>query len=267
METLWKELIQRATSVGLNLLGALLVLIVGIKVSKWLIKWLEKGRAFQKLDAGVRTFLLSALHVVLLALVFLTAAYILGIPTTSFLTVLASAGLAIGLALQGSLSNLAGGLMILIFKPFRVGDFIEVNGKSGTVHDITVFYTILHAPDNKVITIPNGTVTAGDITNYWTLEQVRLDVPCSTAYDADIARTREVLLAVAAARAEILTDPAPQVVLDKMGESSLDYILRVWVCGRDYWQTRYALNEAVKTAFDHNGIGIPFPQLDIHTDR
>lgn len=264
MDNIIDHLTKSATEAGLKLLYALIILIAGIKIAKYIIKLLNRSHGYLKLDAGVRTFINSALKIILNALVILTAAYVLGIPMTSFMTILASCGLAVGLAFQGSLSNLAGGLMILIFKPFKVGDFIETGGKKGTVHDITVFYTVLYTIDNYVLTIPNGTVMAGDIINYWQLDKVRLTVECSTSYSDDMDKTRSVLLEVASSYPEVLGDPAPKVVLDKMNESSLDFILIVWVSGKDYWNVKFRMNESVKNAFDENGISIPFPQLDIH---
>ena len=264
MQQFLDKLIDLGTAAGLKLLYAIIILVVGLKLSSFLVKRFDKSPAYAKLDPSVKSFLKSAAKALLYILVFLTAAYVVGIPMTSFMTILASCGLAVGLALQGSLSNLAGGLMILLFKPFKVGDFIEANGEQGTVKSITIFYTILHSPENKVVTIPNGTITSGDVVNYWALDNVRLDIPFCTAYDDDIDKTREVVLAVAAARDNVLESPAPEVLLDKMNESSLDFILRVWVEGKDYWDARFGLAEEVKKALDKNNITIPFPQLDVH---
>lgn len=264
MEQFLQKLIDLGTSAGLKLLYAILILVIGLKLSSFLVKRFDKSPAFSKLDPSLKSFLKSGTKVLLYILVFLTAAYVIGIPMTSFMTILASCGLAVGLALQGSLSNLAGGLMILLFKPFKVGDFILANGQEGTVQAITIFYTILHSPENKVVTIPNGTITSGDVVNYWTLGKTRIDIPFSTAYSDDIDKTREVVLAVASARENVLTDPAPEVLLDKMNESSLDFILRVWADGKDYWDIHFGLAEEVKKALDKNSITIPFPQLDIH---
>ncbi len=265
MKTFLDEIIKIGASAGLKLLYAVIIVAVGLKLNKLIIKWLNKGHGYKKLDASVRTFIDSAVRIVLLILVFVTAAYVIGIPITSFLTLLASCGLAVGLALQGALSNLAGGLMILIFKPFKVGDFIDANGKTGTVTNITVFYTIIKTYDGKVVTIPNGTITASDITNYWELGISRLDIKCSTSYDDDIDRTREVLLALASEDERVLKNPPPKVMLDCMNSSSLDFIFAIWVNSKDYWDVKYDMNEKVKKTFDRNGISIPYPQLDVHT--
>ncbi len=264
MDHFLENLIELGTTAGLKLLYAILILVIGLKLAGFLVKRFDKSPAYARLDPGVKSFLKSGTKVVLYVLVFLTAAYTIGIPMTSFMTILASCGLAVGLALQGSLSNLAGGLMILLFKPFKVGDFILANGQEGTVKAITVFYTILHSPENKVVTIPNGTITSGDVVNYWALDKTRLDIPFSTAYEDDIDKTRDVVLAVAASRENVLSDPKPEVLLDKMDSSSLNFILRVWVAGKDYWDARFGLTEEVKKALDKNDITIPFPQLDVH---
>ncbi len=264
MEQFLQKIIDIGTTAGLKILYALIILIVGIKLTGFLVKRFDKSPAYAKLDPSLKSFLKSGAKALLYILVFLTAAYVIGIPMTSFMTILASCGLAIGLALQGSLSNLAGGLMILLFKPFKVGDFIEANGEQGTVQSITIFYTILHSPENRVVTIPNGTITSGDVVNYWMLDKARLDIPFSTAYDDDIDKTREVVLEVAAAWDIVLDDPAPAVLLDKMDSSSLNFILRVWVEGKNYWDAHFGLAEDIKKALDKNGITIPFPQLDIH---
>lgn len=267
MQAFLEKLIEIGTTAGLKILYAAIILIVGMKLSKFVIKLLNKSRGFNKLDAGVRSFIQSALKIVLFALVFISAAYVVGIPITSFITILASCGLAIGLALQGALSNLAGGLMILIFKPFKVGDFIDANGKMGTVNDITIFYTIIHTADNRVVTIPNGTITSSDIMNYSALDTVRLDIPASTSYSDGIDKTRQVLLDLAKSNELVLSSPEPMVFLDKMNSSSLDYVLRVWVNTGDFWKVKFELTEGVCRAFEENEISIPFPQIDVHTDK
>ena len=264
MQQFLEKLIDLGTTAGIKLLYAILILVVGLKLSSFLVKRFDKSPAYAKLDPSLKSFLKSGAKALLYTLVFLTAAYVVGIPMTSFMTILASCGLAVGLALQGSLANLAGGLMILLFKPFKVGDFIEASGKQGTVKAITIFYTIIRTLDNYVVTIPNGTITSGDVINYLTLEKARLDVPFCTAYADDIDKTREVVLAVANASDIVLSDPAPLVLLDKMDNSSLNFVLRVWAAGPNYWDARFVLAESVKKALDAQGITIPFPQLDVH---
>ena len=192
---------------------------------------------------------------------------ILGIPTTSFITALASCGVAIGLALQGALGNLAGGIMILIFKPFKIGDYITTASNSGTVSNITIMYTVLKTPDNKVITIPNGTLTNSVIENYSSSDKRRVDLVFTTAYDCDIDKVREILLAAANGHAKVLHEPEPFARLTKHGDSSLEYTMRVWCNADDYWDVNFDLIETVKRDFDANGISIPYPQMDVHIDN
>ena len=192
---------------------------------------------------------------------------ILGIPTTSFVTALASCGVAIGLALQGALGNLAGGIMILVFKPFRVGDYITTASSSGTVSNITIMYTMLKTPDNKVITIPNGTLTNSVIENYSASDERRVDLVFTTSYDCDIDKVKTVLLDAVKKHERILKNPEPFARLTKHGDSALEYTVRVWCKAADYWDVNFDLIETVKKDFDANGISIPYPQMDIHIDN
>jgi len=265
INSLLQSLADFATTAGFRLLGALLIVVIGLKLVKWILKLLKKSKGFHKIDVGVQTFIFSLLKICLNVLVFLTAASVLGIPMTNFVALLTSAGLAVGLALQGSLSNLAGGIMILIFKPFRVGDYIECAEGSGTVKEITILYTILDTPDNKRIVIPNGSVSNNAVTNYSYHETRRLDISVSVSYDSDIEKVKELLLAEANAHGAVLKDPAPFCRLTNHGESSLDFALRVWVNSGDYWTVNFDLKESIKNTLDKNGIEIPFPQLDVHT--
>ncbi len=264
MEDLVSFFSQLGLTAGTRLVGAALALFVGLKLTKWLLLLLKKGAGFSKLEQSLQSFIGSFIRIALYILLFLTVAYILGVPMTSFVTILASAGVAIGLALQGFLSNFAGGLMILLFKPFQVGDYIETVSQSGTVKEITVCYTVLVTPDHKRITLPNGTLTNAAIVNYSVEEQRRVDLTYSVAYRSDSALVRQVLLQLAAAHPLVLAEPAPAVQLSRHSDSSLDFLLWVWTTPADYWQVYYALNEQVKLAFDQNGIEIPFPQMDVH---
>ena len=255
---------QLGTDIGLKILFGLAVLIIGTKIAKWVVKLVSKGKAFGKLDQSVQSFLLSFIKIILYALVIASAAIIWGIPTTSFLTIFTSAGVAVGLALQGALSNFAGGLMILIFKPFKVGDFIENGTVMGTVKEITIIYTILYTVDNKVVTIPNGTLTNSNVINYSTLPQRRVDILFSAGYGDDIEKVKRVLMSVAEAHEKVLKDPAPFVRLTAQAASSLNYTFRVWCNGVDYWDVYFDMMERVKKAFDENGICIPFQQIDVN---
>ena len=267
-EKLWHILLEYATSIGLKLLFALALLVIGLKIIKKVKKWIQNTEKLERIDDGVRTFAVSFTGIVLYIVLFISIAMILGVPTTSFITLLASSGVAIGLAMQGALSNFAGGLMLLLFKPFKVGDFVEAGDKSGTVQEITVVYTVLVTPDNKRVTIPNGTLTNSEIINYSAEPTRRVDLTFTTAYTCDIEITKDVLLQVANAHPLVLTEPdAPVARLQTQGDSALIYTLRVWCKSEDYWTVYFDLNETVKRTFDEKGILIPFPQMDVHIDQ
>lgn len=264
MEEFWKNLSEKGTDMGLRLILGLAVLIIGIKVSKFIVKRIGKGKAFLKLDRGVQSFIRSFIRIALYIAVISSVAMIWGIPSTTFVTLLTSAGVAIGLALQGALSNFAGGLLILLFHPFRVGDFIEGGGVSGTVTDITVIYTKLLTPDNKVVTIPNGTLTNANITDYSVMPTRRIDLTVSASYDSDIDKVRSVLTQVAADHELILKDPAPFIAVTKHNTSSVDYLFRVWCKKDDFWTVNFDSWERIKKAFDENGIEIPYQKIDVN---
>ena len=214
MEKFIDYVVQLGTDVGLKIIFGLIVLFVGLKIVKVIVKMVAKGKAFQKLDSTVQSFIKSLIKILLYAAVIASACMIWGIPATSFLTIFASAGLAIGMALQGALSNLAGGIMILIFKPFRVGDYIENGGLAGTVKDITIIYTILLTVDNKVITIPNGNLTNSNVINYSSEPLRRVDITLSAAYTDDMDKVEKVLMDVAGNNEKVLKNPAPCCTTD-----------------------------------------------------
>ncbi len=264
IETLWNYLFELGASFGTKLISSLIVLIVGIRVIKFIKKFIKKSPKLNKLDDGVRSFFASFSVFALYIVLFITLAMMLGIPTTSFITALASCGVAIGLAMQGSLSNVAGGLMLLLFKPFRVGDFIEADGKSGTVSEITVVYTVVTTPDNKVITIPNGTLTNSVIVNYSKKDTRRVDLTFDASYSSDIDKVKSIIEEIINSHELALKDPAPFVKLSAHNSSALTYTARVWCKAEDYWTVNFDLIEAVKKEFDKNNIEIPFPQMDVH---
>ena len=266
-EKLFQFLAEFATSWGLKLLGAIIVLIVGLKLVKWISKWIRNSKKLDKVDNSLRSFLSSFSKILLYALLLITVASIIGIPATSFLTILASCGVAIGLALQGSLSNFAGGLMILFFKPFKVGDYIEAADVSGTVKDISVVYTILVTPDNKHITIPNGTLTNSVLKNYSAEETRRVDFTFDVAYGTDTEKVIKIITRVIEAHPLAFKEPEPFVRLSSCADSSLKFAARVWCKTEDYWTVNFDVLEGVKKAFEENSIEIPFPQLDVHIDK
>ena len=257
-------LVELATTWGIRLLGAIVVLVVGLKLVGWLRKFIKTSPKLDQVDPGVRSFLSSFAGIGLNILLVIVIAGMIGIPATSFITILASCGVAIGLALQGSLSNFAGGLMLLIFKPFKVGDFIEVCGETGVVKEITVVYTVLLTTDNKRITLPNGTITNSVIENYSAEDLRRVDLTVNTAYSCDIEKVKAIVTTLAEQHPLALAEPAPQVRVSAHGDSSLTYVVRVWCKNENYWDLYFDLTESIKKAFDENGVEIPFPQMDVH---
>ena len=259
-----EKLLDKAFDLGIQLLIALVVIVIGFKIIKIIENRLKNKNKFSKLDNSSKGFVISILSITLKALVIVAAASIVGIPTTSFITIIGSCGVAIGLALQGGLSNLAGGLMLLIFKPFEVGDYIESEGREGTVNEITMFYTTITTIDNKVIQLPNGSLLNNDIVNYSANDERRLDLEFNASYNTKIDKVKEVINEVIDKCEYVLNDKDRTVRLLKHNNSSLTYTVKVWVKTDDYWNTYYDLQEAIKEAFDKNKIEIPYPQLDIH---
>ena len=266
-ERIIEFLFELFTSFGTKILAALIVLFIGSKLIKVTKKWIKNSPKLERIDMGVRSFLSSFSGITLYAILFISLAMILGIPTTSFITALASCGVAIGLALQGALGNLAGGIMILVFKPFKVGDYITTSATAGTVSNITIMYTVLTTPDNKIITIPNGTLTNSVIENYSSSNERRVDFAFTTSYDCDVDKVKAILIDVLNRHEKVLKDPAPFARLSKHGDSSLEYTARVWCKASDYWDVNFDLIEDVKREFDANGISIPYPQMDVHIDN
>ncbi len=250
--------------VGLKLIASAIVFIVGRFLIKLLIKALRNGKIGQKMEPTASHFLLNFISIALYVILAVTIIGIMGVPMASVVAAIASAGVAIGLALQGSLSNLAGGIMILLFHPFRVDHFIEAAGFSGTVKDIDIFYTVLHTPDNKVVTIPNGTIMSSSIINYSINDTRRVDLVFSVAYGTDADKVKAILLEEAGKHELALKDPEPFCRLTKQAESSLDFTLRVWVKKDDYWQLNFDLLESIHARFEEEKIEIPFNQIDVH---
>lgn len=247
-----------------SVIAALLILILGLWVIKLIVGRIRKVMEKREVDPGVRGFALSILGVVLKILLFIVIITKLGVETTSFAAILAAAGLAIGLALQGSLSNFAGGVLIIILKPFRVGDFIDAQGESGTVTEITIFYTFLTTPNNQRIVIPNGQLSNNKVTNY-SYEPTRRNVmTVGISYDSDIKTARKVLLDILKADERVLKDPAPVVFVGGLGDNSVDLSVRFWANQADYWGVHFDTIEKLKVELEANGVSFPFPQRDVH---
>lgn len=264
---LWAKLAEFATTYGLRLIASVVVLIIGSKLIKFIMKKLAKSKAVAKLQKTAQNIVIHLVKIALYALLIITICSIMQIPMASVVGVITSCALAVGLALQGSLSNLAGGFMILVFKPFEVDDYIENGSYSGTVVDIGVFYTTLKTPDNKKVVIPNGSLSNGTIVNYSTHDTRRIELKFGVAYSSDIDKVRSVILEAASADERVLKEPAPVVYLAEQADSALIFSMRVWVNKGDYWDVYFALNEQIKRDFDNAGISIPFPQLDVHFDK
>lgn len=249
---------------GPKLLAAIATLVVGLWVVKLIVRGVGKGLERSNVDDALKTFLKSLVSILLKVMVYISALGMLGIQMTSFIAVLGAAGLAVGLALQGSLSNFAGGVLILFFKPFQVGDFIERGSESGTVERIDILHTILKTPNNQEIIIPNGQLANSAVTNYTKRDTRRAVFPVGIGYTSDVKKAREVILEVLNNDERTLADPAPMVVLTNLGDSSLDLSVRAWTKTEDYWSYFWDNLEKMKEELDKADIEIPFPQRDVH---
>ena len=256
--------IEMLMQFGPKLLLAIVTLFVGLKGIKILNKIVDKALRFQKVDVSLRGFIESLVSIGLKLLLVVSVASMVGVATTSFVAIIGAAGLAVGLALQGSLANFAGGVLILLFKPFKVGNVIEAAGHTGKVKQIQIFSTILNTPDNKKVVIPNGVLSNGSIVNYSAEKKRRVDLVFGISYDDDIKKAKQVLEAIAKKDERILADPEPQIVVTELGASSVDIACRVWVKTADYWLVYFAMQEMVKLEFDKAGLSFPFPQREIH---
>ena len=252
---------------GKRILAALLIFIIGRLIISFLNKMVARILQRRKVDAGVQSFVRSLVNILLMILLVIAVISKLGIETTSFAALLASAGVAVGMALSGNLQNFAGGLIILIFRPYKVGDWIEAQGESGAVKEIQIFHTILTTADNKTVFIPNGSASSGTIVNYSREETRRVDWVIGVEYGEDYARVEEAARRIVAAEKRILSTPAPFIALDALDASSVNVRIRVWVKNADYWGVYYDVQRAIYEEFNRAGIGFPFPQLTIHTAR
>ncbi|TRY31855.1 mechanosensitive ion channel family protein [Aliiglaciecola sp. M165] len=252
---------------GLNILFAILIYVIGKIVVGILIGVFGKVMARSKYDDMLVDFLKSILTAILMLFVIIASLNELGVNTTSLVAILGAAGLAIGLSLQGSLQNFAAGVMLLVFRPFARGDFVEAGGTAGVVKDITIFTTLMTTPDNKEIIVPNGAIYGGNIVNFSAKETRRVDMVVGIAYDADLKKAKEILLEMVAADERILKDPEPTVAVSELADSSVNFVVRPWVKSADFWAVKFDFTEAVKLRFDQEGIGIPFPQMDVHVHK
>lgn len=264
LEVFIQQAITFCVEAGKSILVAVIIYVVGRFVVSLLNKLLTKALNRRNLDPTVKSFLQSFVNILLTVLLIVAVVSALGINTTSFAALLASVGVAAGMALSGNLQNFAGGLIILLLKPFKVGDFIEAQGLSGVVDGIQIFHTVLRTVDNKVIYLPNGSLSSGNIINYSQQERRRVDLIVSLEYGQDVDQAREVLLSLFAKDERILQDPAPLVALSKLADSSVDLTVRLWVAATDYWDVFFQTQERIYAEFNRQGISFPYPHLTIN---
>lgn len=252
------------TQLGIKLITAIAIFYIGKWVAKTVTNLARKAMARTDMEDTLENFLANILYYALMAAVIIAAINQLGVETTSLLAIVGAAGLAVGLALQGSLSNFASGVMIVLFRPYRVGDVIEAGGVTGSVEEVQIFTTIMKTPDNKKIIVPNSQIMAGEITNYSANPTRRVDLVAGCGYDDDLDKVRQVLEGIVAADDRILEDPAPTIAISELADSSVNFVVRPWVKSADYWGVYFDLTEHIKKRFDQEGISIPFPQRDVH---
>lgn len=264
LEKVIQQIITFSVDAGKSILLAAVIFITGrflISVINRLVAQMMERR---KIDATIQSFLRSFINILLTILLLISVVSALGVNTTSFAALLASAGVAIGMALSGNLQNLAGGLIILLFKPYKVGDYIDAQGVSGTVKEIQIFHTVLTTPDNKIIYVPNGSLSSGSVTNYSLSALRRVDWTIGVEYGTEIEKVRQTALDLIKKDSRILTDPAPFIALSALADSSVNITIRVWTKNEDYWGVFFDMNQNIYEVFNKEGIAFPFPQVTIH---
>ena len=264
----WSQLLEllqeKGIDFGINLAIALAIFYVGKFAVKLVVRAIGKVMQKQGVDETLETFICNLVQASLMIVIVIAAIGAIGIQTTSFIAIFGAAGLAIGLALQGSLSNFAAGVLIVLFRPYRVGDFIEAAGIMGSVEQVQILTTILKTGDNKQIIVPNSQIMNSIITNYSANDTRRIDMVVGVSYDDDLDKVRATLAELIADEARILEDPAPLVAVAELADSSVNFFVRPWVKSADYWGVKFDLTEAIKKRFDNDGISFPFPQQDVH---
>jgi len=249
---------------GVKIILAIVLFIIGRMVAKWLSGLARKGFTKSNMDPTLVGFLGTILYSLMLAAVVIAVLDVVGIQTTSLVAVIGAAGLAVGLALQGSLSNFASGVLLILFRPFKEGDFVDAGGEMGTVEEVSLFTTHLKTPDNKAIIVPNASITGGSITNFSAKPTRRIDFVFGVGYADDLKKVKEVIWQILKDEDRILEDPAPTVGVLELGDSSVNFAVRPWVNASDYWDVYFDIHEKIKLRFDEEGISIPFPQRDVH---
>jgi len=261
---LWVLIQQLAVEYGLKIIGAVVILILGLWLSKKISNGITKLMRKNKVDETLVRFISNVVYILLVVFVILATISQVGIETTSIVAILGAASFAIGLALQGSLSNFAAGVMLIVFHPFKVGEYIEAAGVKGSVEEIGVFVTRLLTPDNKVIYVPNSKLFGDVITNYSELETRRVDMVFGISYSDDIDKAKKIISDVLSSHPKVRKEPAPMIVVSELADSSVNFAVRPWVNTPDYWDVYFEITETIKKRFDAEGISIPFPQTDVH---
>ncbi len=266
-QTMKDFLATEGVKYGLKILAALAIFIIGRWLARWISKLIANATKKAKVEPTLVSFVKYLSYVAMLVLVVIAAISALGIDTMQFVALLGAAGLAVGLALQGSLANFASGVLLIIFRPFKVGDFVEVAGTKGTVKEVKIFNTVLNSPDNIRIVIPNAQVTGSNILNYTVNGTRRVDLVIGVSYEDDIKKAKEVIEVVLANDERVLEEPAPTVAVVELADSSVNFVVRPWVKAADYWDAYFDITGKVKLALESNGLTIPFPQQDVHIKK
>lgn len=256
-----KELV---VTYGLKLVGAVVALIIGLWIIKFLTRTISRIMEARDVDASLRSFLRTTFNMLLKVMLIISIAMMVGIPMTSFLAVLGAAGLAVGLALSGTLQNFAGGVIILLLKPYKVGDFVEAQGYMGTIKEIQIFHTIMNTVDNRIIIIPNGPLSTGSLINYSKEPTRRVDLTVGISYGDSYAEAKKIITELIEADDRILKDPEPFIGLHTLADSSVNIVVRLWVNAENYWPVYFEMNDKVYKTIPEKGLNFPFPQMDVH---
>lgn len=264
LDQLLPEVYAFLAKFGWRILGALVIFLMGRLVARWVSQLVEKALIKTRVDETLAKFAKHLTSIGILVFVVIAALNVAGVKTTEVAVALGAAALAVGLALQGSLANFASGFLMIVFRPFKVGDLVEAAGVLGTVEEIQIFNTIVNTPDNVWVIIPNGNITGANIKNYTANGTRRVDLVVGVSYEDDLKRAREVIEQVLGGDERILKDPAPTVAVSELGDSSVNFVVRPWVKPTDYWDVYFGITAKIKMALDENGISIPYPQRDVH---
>ena len=262
----WQSVYSAIITFGIQIVAALVTLVIGLIVIGWITRFTERRLTKTKVEKSLHAFLISLIGTLLKILLIISIASFLGFEMSVFIAVLAAASFAIGLAFQGSLANFAGGVLILLLRPFKVGDFIEAVGYMGTVHEVQIFHTLLNTADNRRIIIPNGNLANTSVVNFSFNPTRRMDFKFGVGYGDDIDRVKAILMEIIENYEEVMEEPAPQVLLGEHGDSAIVFFVRAWCKREDYWTVYFDALEQVKRRFDQEGISIPYPQMDVHVN-